>query len=139
MSNYAFRREEIKQVQKSIEDNIELLLKNKKYLSPQEIQIYENMYSFCRGSGRTTRLVDEAIQKLFSNMGVKMYFADHYDSIQADILLQKKIIQRLEREHPNVSVSYDADKYISIQERDKINLKYTTGNIIDSTSNYLKL
>ena len=137
MSNY--ERKKIKQVQKSIEDNIELLLKNKKYLSPQEIQIYENMYSFCRGSGRTTRLVDEAIQKLFGNMGAKMYFADHYPSIQADIHLQQKIIQRLEREHPNVSVTYHDGKYISIQERNKINLKYTTGNIIDSASNCLKL
>lgn len=139
MSNYDFEGEKIKQVQKSIEDNIELLLKNKKYLSPQEIQIYENMYSYCRCSGRTTRLVDEAIQKLFSNMGAKMYFADHYDSIQADILLQQKIIQRLEREHPNVSVTYHDGRYISIQERNKINLKYTTGNITDSTANGLKL
>ena len=139
MSNYNFEREKIKQVQKSIEDNIELLLKNKKYLSPQEIKIYENMYSCCRGSGRTTRLVDEAIQKLFSNMGAKMYFADHYDSIQADILLQEKIIQRLEREHPNVSVTYHNGKYISIQEKNKNNLKYTTGNIIEPTADGLKL
>ena len=137
MSDY--NMEKIKQVQKSIEDNIELLLKNKKYLSPQEIQMYENMYSSYRCSGRTTRLVDKAIQELFSNMGAKMYFADHHDSIQADILLQERIIQRLEREHPNVSVTYSDGKYISIQERNKINLKYTTGNIIDSTSNYLKL
>lgn len=113
MSSYAFEREKIKQVQKSIEDNIELLR---------------------RGSGRTTRLVDEAIQKLFSNMGAKMYFADHHDSIQADILLQEKIIQRLEREHPTVSVTYHDGKYISIQEKNKINLKYTTGNIKDFTS-----
>ncbi len=139
MSNYNFEREKIKQVQKSVGDNIELLLKNKKYLSPQEIQIYENMYSFCRCSGRTIRLVDEAIQKLFSNMGARIYFTDHYDSRQADILLQKKIIQRLEREHPNVSVTYDAGKYISIQERNKINLKYTTGNIIEPTADGLKL
>lgn len=139
MNNYNFEREKIKKIQKSVEDNIELLLKNKKYLSPQEIQIYENIYKMGRCSGRTTRLVDEAIQQLFSNRGAKMYFADHYDSIQADILLQEKIIQRLKREHPNVSVTYYDGKYISIQERNKINLKYTTGNSIEPTADGLKL
>ena len=50
-----------------------------------------------RGTGRTTRLVDEAIQNLFNN-GRCIAF-DHWPDRQADHCLFERIIKRLEFEH----------------------------------------
>ena len=62
-----------------------------------------------RCTGRTTRLCDAFIQKLFQNVGKEIQICDHYGTRSADVMLAHKIIRRLELEHshvkPNVRIS----------------------------------
>lgn len=55
-----------------------------------------------RRTGRTTRLCDVFIQKLFQNVGEEIQISDHYGTRSADEMLAHKIIRRLELEHPHV-------------------------------------
>lgn len=55
-----------------------------------------------RATGRTTRLCDEYIQKLFTE-GSTGYIEDHYNSKRADRLLTDKIKNRLLAEHSNTT------------------------------------
>lgn len=54
-----------------------------------------------RCSGRTTRLVDEAIQNLFTKKITIV--KDHYLHRNADRMLLAKICSRLHNEHPHVN------------------------------------
>lgn len=54
-----------------------------------------------RSTGRTTRLVDDYVQKLFDNKGEWITIKDHYIAKNADIILCRRICQRLTNEHPN--------------------------------------
>lgn len=54
-----------------------------------------------RATGRTTRLVDDYIQKLYENTGRFVEIVDHYPSRTADLHLCSKIISRMENEHPH--------------------------------------
>lgn len=59
-----------------------------------------------RSTGRTTRLVDEYIQKIYENKGEWVKIADHYPSKQADKMLAGKVTARLKTEHSNDEFKY---------------------------------
>lgn len=59
-----------------------------------------------RATGRTTRLVDEYIQKIYENKGEWVKIADHYHSKQADKMLADKVAERLKAEHSNDEFKY---------------------------------
>lgn len=62
-----------------------------------------------RKSGRTTRLIDDYIQLLFTtDKGSLIKVRDHYPSNDAHRMLIDKIINRLKAEHPgiNIDVNY---------------------------------
>lgn len=59
-----------------------------------------------RATGRTTRLVDEYIQKIYENKGEWVKIADHYPSKQADKMLADKVAARLKAEHRNDEFKY---------------------------------
>lgn len=61
-----------------------------------------------RMTGRTTRMVDEFIQKLYKNEGEWVPIYDHYPSIQAHRMMLQKVIKRMEFEHP--SDKFEIDK-----------------------------
>lgn len=61
--------------------------------------LMQNRY---RCTGRTTRRCDELIQRLFQNVGEEIQISDHYRTRSADEMLARKIIRRLELEHPHV-------------------------------------
>lgn len=50
-----------------------------------------------RAVGNSTRLIDKAIELIFSGKKVKV--KDHYPSIQADMFLFDRILKRLQNEH----------------------------------------
>lgn len=52
-----------------------------------------------RATGRTTRLVDEYIQKIYENKGEWVRIADHYPSRQADKVVFDNVCGRLKYEH----------------------------------------
>ena len=58
-----------------------------------------------RNTGRTTRLCDALIQKLFQNIGKEIQICDHYVTYSSDKMLAEKIINRLKLEHPHVKWS----------------------------------
>lgn len=53
-----------------------------------------------RATGRTTRLIDYYIQKLYSSPNKEIEIIDHWDNIKAHIHLTQMILQRLYAEHP---------------------------------------
>ena len=75
-----------------------------KYEEPKEV----------RKTGRSTRLADEYIQSLFKKR--KIIVMDHYPSKEANMFLFRKILRRLEFEHPNLS------RFIKSDSRDIKNL-----------------
>ena len=46
-----------------------------------------------RATGRTTRLVDEYIQKIYENKGEWVKIADHYYSAQANKMVADKVAE----------------------------------------------
>lgn len=52
-----------------------------------------------RSSGRTTRLADQYVQKLFDNLGEWVHISDHYPGRRAAEMLAAKIFRRMEMEH----------------------------------------
>lgn len=61
-----------------------------------------------RASGRTTRLADEYIQKLFDNPGEWVAITDHYPSRRAYELLMMIICRRVAFEH---QIVLDSNRY----------------------------
>jgi len=53
-----------------------------------------------RATGKTTRLVDEYIQKLYSCLNDYIEIKDHFNSFHSNKYLQDLIIKRLISEHP---------------------------------------
>lgn len=61
-----------------------------------------------RHSGRTTRLVDDYIQLLFTTeRGSLIKVRDHYPSNDAHRMLLDKIALRLKNEHPGIEYTID--------------------------------
>ena len=52
-----------------------------------------------RATGRTTRLVDYYIQKLFNNPNEEIEIIDHYNIQQSNIHLTQMILKRIYNEH----------------------------------------
>lgn len=57
-----------------------------------------------RATGKTTRLVDEYIQKLYKEQGQWVKIKDHHCTAQADRMLFNKILDRMAHEHPSDEV-----------------------------------
>ena len=57
-----------------------------------------------RVTGRTTRLVDYYIQKLFNNPNEEIEIIDHYNIQQSNIHLTQMILRRLYEEHRGVKI-----------------------------------
>ena len=74
------------------------------FLYDKKEQKDESKEKDLRSTGRTTRLVDYYIQKLF-NEGTTGFIKDHDESLQETISLYDKIIRRLYVEHPGIKVN----------------------------------
>lgn len=83
------RKEELNQLYKESENDF-----NEQYII--------NNDDSNRSTGRTTRLIDYYIQKLFNNPNKEIEIIDHYDNIKAHIYLTQKMLERLYTEHPRV-------------------------------------
>ena len=59
-----------------------------------------------RDTGRTTRIVDEYIQKIYENKGEWVKIADHHYSAQANKMVADKVAARLKAEHSNDEFKY---------------------------------
>lgn len=76
----------------------------------QEITIYNSTPNLWddnnsnRATGRTTRLVDYYIQKLFNNPNEEIKIIDHYNIQQSNIHLTQMILRRLDNEHRGVKI-----------------------------------
>jgi hypothetical protein len=58
-----------------------------------------------RKSGRTTRLIDDYIQLLFTtDKGSLIKIRDHFPANDAHRMLMDKIIERMKNEHPGVEL-----------------------------------
>ena len=57
-----------------------------------------------RATGRTTRLVDYYIQKLFNNPNEEIEIIDHYNIQQSNSHLTQMILRRLYEEHRGVKI-----------------------------------
>ena len=84
---------------------------------PSQVKLYTKQSDIftppgLRRSGRTTRIIDEAIQILFDKGEVVV--KDHYDSREATIDVIKKIHRRIEMEHPLIKdiIEIDPIKFI---------------------------
>ena len=60
-----------------------------------------------RATGRSTRLVDEFIQKLYKNEGEWVEIYDHYPSRNADRMIFENVIRRMQVEHPQDKLEID--------------------------------
>ena len=60
-----------------------------------------------RMTGRTTKMVDEFIQKLYKNEGEWVEIYDHYPSRNADRMVLDKVIKRMQIEHPHDELEID--------------------------------
>jgi uncharacterized protein (TIGR02145 family) len=74
-------------------------------------EIIDEIYKECeklkeRATGRTTRLVDEYIQKLFNNIGGWVEIRDHHDSFDSHKRLCDLINRRIGIEHPQFETKY---------------------------------
>lgn len=64
--------------------------------------IMEDIVYGKKESGRTTRLVDNAIQRYFKlEKGRKMFIQDHSNTKEGQSKLIEKFIKRMSIEHPN--------------------------------------
>lgn len=62
-----------------------------------------------RRSGNSTRLVDNAIQLLFTHGWIKVI--DHYGGREASKFLFKRVIQRIKNEHPSLKIIEDRNNF----------------------------
>ena len=60
-----------------------------------------------RMTGRTTRMVDEFVQKLYENKGEWVEIYDHYPNIHAHRMVFEKVIKRMLIEHPSDKIEVD--------------------------------
>ena len=60
-----------------------------------------------RMTGRTTRMVDELVQKLYKNEGEWVEIYDHYPSRNAAHMIFEKVIKRMLIEHPQDKIEVD--------------------------------
>lgn len=60
-----------------------------------------------RMTGKTTRMVDEFVQKLYENEGEWVEIYDHFPSIQAHRMIFEKVIKRMLIEHPQDKIEVD--------------------------------
>lgn len=59
-----------------------------------------------RATGRTTRIVDEYIQKIYENKGEWVEIADHHYSMKANKMVADKVTARLKYEHSSDEFKY---------------------------------
>ncbi len=59
-----------------------------------------------RYSGRTTRHVDTYIQTMYDHIGTWVSIVDHYDSLMANKIIARMVIERMEREHTNDKIEW---------------------------------
>lgn len=95
-----------------------IAIKYQRYHNPAKstLQDSEELISSVRRSGNTTRLVDKAIQDLFSGCIIKA--EDHYEREVGDRDLYFKILKRLKHEHNLLDKDLDlnfASKTIGIK------------------------
>ena len=57
-----------------------------------------------RATGRTTRLVDYYIQKLFNNPNEEIEIIDHYNIQQSNTHLTQMILRRMYNEHRQIKI-----------------------------------
>ena len=57
-----------------------------------------------RATGRTTRLIDQYIQILFTNPNKEIEIIDHYGTQKANEFLARKVLSRLYAEHKGVKI-----------------------------------
>ena len=57
-----------------------------------------------RSTGRTTRLIDQYIQILFTNPNKEIEIIDHSNNQQSNIHLTQMILQRFYNEHKGVKI-----------------------------------
>jgi len=60
-----------------------------------------------RMTGRTTKMVDEFVQKLYKNEGEWVEMYDHFPSMQASRMVLEKVIKRMQIEHPQDKIEID--------------------------------
>ena len=60
-----------------------------------------------RMTGRSTRMVDEFIQKLYNNEGEWVEVYDHHPSINASKMVLAKVSRRMLFEHPQDKIDID--------------------------------
>ena len=81
-------------------------------LKEENPDFYKNYLVDRRRSGRTTRLVNEAIDELYEKGSVEL--KDHNDSPIATINLLRKVLYRLHNEHSHMNYSHEANKIFFI-------------------------
>ena len=84
-------------------------------LKEENPDFYKNYLVDRRRSGRTTRLVNEAIDELYEKGSVEL--KDHYDSPIATINLLRKVLYRLHNEHSHMNYSHEGNKVFFIFDK----------------------
>lgn len=60
-----------------------------------------------RMTGKTTRIVDEFIQKLYKNKEEWVEIYDHFPSFNASRMVLEKVLKRMSFEHPQDKIEVD--------------------------------
>ena len=60
-----------------------------------------------RMTGKTTRMIDEFVQKLYENEGEWIEIYDHFPSMNDDRMVLEKVIKRMQFEHPQDKLEID--------------------------------
>lgn len=96
---------------------------DKKEILDELISVTKELSELCgRHTGRTTRLADDYIQKLFSKPNEWLEIIDHYDSPQSNQVLVNIILRRISLEHPTVKFDVEKGRHPKI----KLNLPDNT-------------
>lgn len=70
-------------------------------LSKTQLNVLKKIANAQRGTGRTTRLVDEYIQYLYDNLDQPVVVIDHHDGFGGSRYLTERIVNRIKNEHPH--------------------------------------
>ena len=84
-------------------------------LKEENPDFYKNYLVDRRRSGRTARLVNEAIDELYEKGSVEL--KDHNDSPIATINLLRKVLYRLHNEHSHMTYSHKGNKVFFIFDK----------------------
>ena len=70
-------------------------------LNKTQLNVLKKIANAQRGTGRTTRLVDEYIQYLYNNLDQPVTVLDHHDGFGGSRYLAERIVNRIKNEHPH--------------------------------------